>query len=253
MRSIVFCKRTIKEILRDPLSYIFCLGFPIVMLVIMTIVNSSIPKQAGLDIFKMNKLGPGMAFFGLSFIMIFTAIQVSTDRSTSLITRLHASPMTSVDFIIGYTLPVFVIAVLQVVITYIAAFIIGAVSDASLPVGYTCVSVLTLIPSMLLFIAFGLFFGTILNEKSAPGVCSIVVTVTGMLGGVWMPVDTMGGNILDISRAMPFYHGVQAARYTVAGELASVGKPLVITLVWALALYVVAVIIMDRKLKSDIR
>ena len=39
MKSIVFAKRTIKEILRDPLSYIFCLGFPLVMLIIMSIVD----------------------------------------------------------------------------------------------------------------------------------------------------------------------------------------------------------------------
>ena len=37
----VFAVRNVKEILRDPLSYIFALGFPVVMLIIMTIVNNS--------------------------------------------------------------------------------------------------------------------------------------------------------------------------------------------------------------------
>ena len=45
MRAMTFASRNIKEILRDPLSYIFCLGLPIVMLIVMTIVDSSIPAS----------------------------------------------------------------------------------------------------------------------------------------------------------------------------------------------------------------
>ena len=113
MRSIIFSKRTVKEILRDPLSYIFCLGFPIVMLIIMTIVDQSIPPEAAMTIFHIPNLAPGIAFFGLSFVMLFTCLQVSKDRSTALMLRLYASPMKSLDFIAGYTLPVLVLAYWQ--------------------------------------------------------------------------------------------------------------------------------------------
>ena len=54
MRIKAFCIRNIKELLRDPLSYIFCLGFPIIMVTIMTIVNNSIPKEAGIEILPDN-------------------------------------------------------------------------------------------------------------------------------------------------------------------------------------------------------
>ena len=72
MRSKTFAKRNIKEVLRDPLSYIFCLGFPIIMLIIMTFVNNSIPKEANMKIFNIEYLAPGIAVFGLTFIMLFT-------------------------------------------------------------------------------------------------------------------------------------------------------------------------------------
>lgn len=53
MRALVFGNRTFKEILRDPLSYIFCVGFPIVMLIVMSIVNDSIPAESGMTVFQL--------------------------------------------------------------------------------------------------------------------------------------------------------------------------------------------------------
>lgn len=252
MRSIIFAKRTVKEIIREPLSYIFCLGFPIIMLIVMTIVNKSIPAQAGMDIFSITKLAPGMAFFGFSFVMIFAAIQVSTDRSTSLIMRLHASPMKPFDFIAGYTMPMFVIAIIQSVICYAASFIVSAVTGSSLPAGGCLLSIVLMLPGMLLFISLGLLFGTIFSEKAAPGICSVIVTVSGMLGGIWMPVESMGGAILSISRCMPFYYGVKAARSAVAGDPGTAFPNFLITLAWAAGIYLLAVFCMGRKLKKDI-
>ena len=58
-RVLAFSGRNLKELLRDPLSYIFCLGFPLVMLVIMSIVNQSIPPEAGMTIFNIENLAGG--------------------------------------------------------------------------------------------------------------------------------------------------------------------------------------------------
>lgn len=58
MRGLIFAKRTAKEILRDPLTFIFCLGFPLVMLLIMTIVDRSIPTEIGMQIFHIHYLTP---------------------------------------------------------------------------------------------------------------------------------------------------------------------------------------------------
>ena len=75
-RMISFASRNIKELLRDPLSYIFCLGFPIVMLAAMTAINSMIPIDPTtgvktMDIFETSKLTPGIAVFGMSFVMLY--------------------------------------------------------------------------------------------------------------------------------------------------------------------------------------
>ena len=74
MKTKVFAVRNAREILRDPLSYVFALGFPVVMLVIMTIVNGSIPAEAGMKIFSLQNLAPAVVIFGYAFVMLFSAI-----------------------------------------------------------------------------------------------------------------------------------------------------------------------------------
>ncbi|MBQ3601808.1 MAG: ABC transporter permease [Lachnospiraceae bacterium] len=253
MRSIVFSKRTVKEILRDPLSYIFCLGFPIVMLIIMTIVDQSIPKEAGMEIFHINKLAPGIALFGLSFIMLFTCLQVSKDRSTAFILRLYASPMKSGDFIAGYTLPVLLLTVLQAMITFLTSVVIGNFVDYQFELINILVCILVLIPSALVFISFGIFFGTLLNDKAAPGICSIIITASSMLGGIWMDVDTIGGAFARFCHVLPFYQGVRSARLALEGSFGEMAKPALITFVYGIVIYIFAVFVLKRKMQQDIK
>lgn len=253
MKSFVFAKRTIKEILRDPLSYIFCLGFPLIMLVIMSVVDQSIPSQAQMTVFHIENLAPGIAYFGLTFVMLFTSIQISKDRTTALLLRLYASPMKPVDYILGYTLPVIILAAIQMVICFAAAFIVGICTDYSFSIGAILLSMLSLLPSVFLFIGFGLLFGVAVNEKAAPGLCSIIIACVGMIGGIWMDIDGLGGAIQKVANVLPFYHGVQLAKAPFNTGIKQVGTHLLVTLGFALVVYIIAVWIFQRKMKKDIK
>lgn len=252
MKSVVFGKRTFTEIVRDPLSYIFCLGFPLIMLILMSIINQSIPQEANMDVFQIQNLAPGIAVFGLTFVMLFTCLQVSKDRSTAFLIRLYASPIKPRDFIIGYTYPLIIIAILQSVITFIAAVIIGGVNDFSFSLVNILLCMLVLIPSAILFIGLGLFFATLLNEKAAPGICSIIITAACMLGGIWMDVDGIGGSLAKVCKALPFYHGVTAARMAISGNYSELLKPLLVIVAYAVIIYLLAVLIFKRKMQSDV-
>lgn len=252
MKSVVFGKRTFTEIVRDPLSYIFCLGFPLIMLILMSIINQSIPQEAGTVVFQIQNLAPGIAVFGLTFVMLFTCLQVSKDRSTAFLIRLYASPIKPRDFIIGYTYPLIIIAILQSLITFIAAVIIGGVNGYSFSFINILLCMLVLIPSAILFIGFGLFFATLLNEKAAPGICSILITAACMLGGIWMDVDGIGGILAKVCKALPFYHGVTAARMAISGNYSELLKPLLVIVAYAVVIYLFAVLIFKRKMQSDV-
>ena len=253
MKSKVFAVRTWKEIMRDPLSYIFCLGFPLVMLVIMSIIDKSIPAEAGMQVFHIRNLAPGIAYFGLTFVMLFTSIQVSKDRTTALLLRLYASPMKPVEYIFGYTMPVVVLAVVQMVICFTVSFVIGMCTGDSLGVTEMLLSMVALFPSVFLFAGFGILFGTLVNEKAAPGLCSILISAAGMIGGIWMDIDGLGGAIKTVARALPFYHGVSLARLPFGETTEGAMEHLLWTIVCGVLVYGLAVTVFRSKMKKDIR
>ncbi|MGN0441443.1 MAG: ABC transporter permease [Acutalibacteraceae bacterium] len=251
MRIKAFASRNIKELIRDPLSYIFCLGFPLVMLVIMSFIGQSIPKEAGNEVFTVQNQSAGTAVFGLAFVMLFSALLISKDRTSALLSRLFASPMKSVDFIIGYTLPLVIIAVAQLAVNFVSSLVIGAVMGESFDVLNMLLSMLVHIPTIFMFIGFGTIFGSLFNEKSSPGISSIIVSLAPILGGVWMPVDVMGGVILDIAKVFPFYHAVKASRTLLSGSGDGVALSVLYLAAWAAVVFTASIFVFKAKMRSE--
>lgn len=251
MKSSVFAGRVSKEVTRDPLSYIFCLGFPIIMLAIMSLIDSSIPAQANMTVFHIYNLAPGMAYFGLTFLMLFTGMLVSKDRSTALLLRLYASPMRAINYVIGYTLPMVILGCAQILICFGAAFVVGLCQGYTFDIVKMLISFLMLIPSLLMFIGVGILFGSAVGEKAAPGLCSIIISAVGMVGGIWMDIDGLGGVIKDVAQALPFYHGVQLARLPLTNNYDSFGVHMLWTVGFGIIFYVLAVVVFTSKMKKD--
>ncbi len=252
-RIKAFSLRNLKEIVRDPLSYIFCLGFPIVMLIVMTLVNDSIPPEAAMTIFRIDNLSGGIAVFGLTFIMLFCCLTVAKDRSGAFLVRLYATPMKSGDFIAGYLLPVSLIGLAQMLITFAASFVISLIADVELNLAGLLLAVLTLLPAMIMMISFGLLFGTLFSEKAAPGLCSIVISFASFLGGVWFDVEGTGGVLTDICNVLPFFHAVKAARLASALSFDGYLPHLLITLAYAAVITIAAIIVFKGKMKADLQ
>lgn len=248
-----FSSRNFKEIIRDPLSYIFCLGFPLVMLLVMTIINDSIPPQTGMTIFRIDNLAGGIAVFGLTFVMLFTCLNVAKDRSGAFLVRLYATPMRSGDFILGYVLPTSLLAVLQILITLAASFVVSLIVDVELNPFGLLLALLSLLPTIVMMIACGLLFGTVFSEKAAPGLCSIVISLASFLGGVWFDADGLGGVMLKICEVLPFYHAVKAARTATALDFGGYLPHLLITLAYSAVVTIAAVIVFKSKMKADLQ
>ena len=120
MRMLTFAKRNTKEILRDPINLFFGLGFPLVLILLLSAIQANIPVK----LFEIQHLTPGITVFGLSFMTLFSATIIAKDRSSSLLHRLYTTPLTPVDFILGYTFPIIPLALAQNIICYAAAFIL---------------------------------------------------------------------------------------------------------------------------------
>ena len=246
MKSIVFANRNFKELVRDPLSWIFCLGFPLVMLAIMTVINNSIPAEAGMTLFEIESLAPGIMIFGLTFVMLFACLLIAGDRNEAFLLRIFTSPMKSSDYIMGYIIPLIVLCFGQVVITLAASLILALASGDKLSIPNMLFSIVTAIPSMFMFIGFGLLFGTLFNKNAAPGLSSIIISFSGILGGIWMDVDTIGGTLADICKALPFYHCVKSARLAFGGDFSGSMCESGIVLIWAVVVVAVSIIVFKK-------
>ena len=251
-RSLVFTHRNLKELLRDPLSYIFCLGFPVVMLLVMTAINSMIPSGV-MDLFNIDKLAPGIAVFALSFIMLLATLSTSKDRAGAFLTRLFATPMRAYEFILGYILPLLLIALGQFAVTYTCSAVIGAVSGESLPIGGALLSCATLLPSALFFICVGLFFGTLFSDKSAPPCSSILISLCSIMGGIWFDLSTVpDDNFFGlVCRILPFSHATDAARAAISGDLGGIWIHLAVCSAWAIVFVAAAVAVFRWRMMSD--
>lgn len=171
MRLTAFASRNTKEILRDPLTFCFGLGFPVVLLLLLSAINSAIPEQAQMTMFNIDKLTPGITVFGMSFISLFSSMLIAKDRTTSFMMRLFTSPLKAHEFIIGYTLPLLPMTILQSAVCVVVAFFLG------LEVSVNILLMLAVnIPIAIVFISLGLLLGTLLNEKAVGGICGALLT-----------------------------------------------------------------------------
>ena len=63
MRILTLVNRNTKELLRDPLNLFFGLGFPLVLIFLLSAIQANIP----VPLFEIERLAPGITVFGLSF------------------------------------------------------------------------------------------------------------------------------------------------------------------------------------------
>ncbi|AEE91047.1 ABC-2 type transporter [Tepidanaerobacter acetatoxydans Re1] len=243
MKTLAFASRNSKEILRDRLNLAFGIGFPVVLLLLLTIIQSNIPVV----LFPIDQLTPGIAVFGLSFISLFSGLLIAKDRTSSFMLRLFTAPLTSSDFIFGYTLPLLPMAILQVAVCFAVAFFLGL--GVSINV---VLAIIVLTPAALLFIAIGLLCGSLFNEKQVGGVCGALLTnLSAWLSGTWFDLDLVGGAFKVVAGALPFVHAVKAGRAALSGNYSSIFPDLWWVIVYAVVIMVVAILVFTRKMNSD--
>lgn len=241
MKMQAFAQRNAKEILRDKLTVIFGLGFPLIVLLLLNIIQSNVPQE----LFPLKKLTPGIAVFGLSFISLFSATVMAKDRSSSLMLRLYTSPMRSSDYILGYTLPLLPMSIAQTAICYAAAIILGLEIKANI-----LLAIVVLIPAMVLFIAIGLICGAVLNDKQVGGICGALLTnLTAWLSDTWFDVSLVGGAFEKIANALPFIHAVKAGRAAYIGDYAAIMPELWWVIAYAVVCMAAAVAIFKKKMQ----
>ena len=243
MRMVTFAKRCCKEILRDPINLFFGLGFPLVLLLLL----SSLQKNIPVSLFEIDTLAPGITVFGLSFITMFSASLIAKDRETAFLQRLYTTPLTGFDFILGYMLPLLPIALGQAALCFLF----------SIPLGLTVrihiiYAIIGIIPMAVFNIALGLLCGSLLGTKQVGGVCGALLTnLSAYLSGVWFDLNLVGGFFEKIAYALPFVHAAEMEKALFRGDFQLAATHLLPVALYSAVVTVVAVLCFLRQMKKQ--
>lgn len=239
---ISFAKRCVKEILRDRLNVFFGLGFPLVLLVLLTTIGKNIP----VDLFEINSLVPAITVFGLSFMALFSATLVSKDRESSFLSRLYTSPLKAKDFILGYMLSLLPLAIGQTGICYIFAIPFGF--DFTMN---TVIAILFNIPIAVFNISIGLLCGSLLGVKQVGGVCGALLTnLSAWFSGVSFDVKQVGGFFEGVANFLPFIHAAEMGIAICNGSYIYAFSHLLPVTIYSILTLLLAILCFVRQMKS---
>ena len=207
---MAFAKRCTKEILRDPLNLAFGLGFPLVLLLLLSALQANIP----VSLFEIDTLTPGITVFGLSFMTLFSASLIAKDRESAFLQRLYTTPMRGMDFILGYMLPILPIALGQALVCYLFAIPLGLTFGVNV-----IYAVIGIIPMAIFNISLGLLCGSLLGVKQVGGICGALLTnLSAWLSGVWFDLELVGGFFEKRAYMLPFVHAVEMEKALFSGD-----------------------------------
>ena len=243
MRMLTFAKRNAKEILRDPLNLGFGLGFPLVLLVLLSALQRNIP----VSLFEIDTLTPGITVFGLSFMTLFSATLVAKDRESAFLQRLYTTPLKGFEFIIGYMLPLLPIALAQTVICYLFAIPLGLTVSANI-----IYAVIGIIPMAVFNIALGLLFGSIFGVKQVGGICGALLTnLSAWLSGVWFDLKLVGGFFEKLANALPFFRAAEAEKALFGGNSELAFSHILPIIIYCISITAVAVFFFLKQMKKQ--
>jgi len=241
MRILNFAKRNFKEIIRDPLSIIFSVLLPLILLFVFKQIN--IPSES----YELHNFTPGIVVFGFSFISLFTAMLISKDRTTSLLIRLGISPMKPIEYILGYILSIIPIIIIQNTLFFILAIILGLSFSINI-IWAIFISIVIAI----LFIAIGIIIGSLFSEKASSGISSIIVQLLCFTSGMYFPRELLGDVFSKICEFLPFESCVTIIKGIMNNNLEIISaRNIVVFCTYTIVILVISVIVFKKKMISD--
>ena len=234
--------RNFKEMLRDPISMGLEIGIPAGFLVIFWALGRSLEDESFLT---TTMLVPGIAVFGFAFLVMFSAMMLSRDRESALLSRLLTAPLKPRDFILSYSLPYIPVVILQMAL----CFGIGALLGLEI-LGNAGLAFLILLVMGIGCVELGMILGLLFTANQVSGVGSAIITLVALLGGIWIDLGTIGGVFYRVGNALPFAHAINGARAVMAygAGFSSIATDFYWVLGYTLAFFVLGIFLFRRRM-----
>ena len=150
-------------------------------------------------------VGLGMTIMFLMMSAVISTGAILEERQHGTWRRVLAAPVTRLQVLLGYLLGFLVVAFLQFIVLAVVQHFLFKVNWGNL---------MLLLPFTALFLtcamALGLAIaGVVRTYQQQASVSSLVMTASGMLSGIFWPIEAMPAVMQNIAKAMPQYWAMQ--------------------------------------------
>jgi ABC transporter DrrB family efflux protein len=182
--------------------------------------------------------------FGFVMVMFSSAMILSRDRETSLLTRLLTTPLRSSDFVSAYSLPYLLVAAVQALVLLAVGAVLGLEMNGSIVLVALVFAVMAVF-----YVALGMVLGAVLTVGQTSGAYAVVLILT-IFGGAWFDIEDIGGVFSAIGDVLPFKHALDASRAVIAdgAGLSDIAGDLTWIVAYALVAVAAAVALFRRRM-----
>jgi ABC-2 type transport system permease protein len=213
-----------RRAMRNGRFMIFSIAFPVLLFLLYVGIWSNGDK-AVTGILMVN-----MTSFGALSAALFAGGRVALERSVGWQRQLRLTPLSGGGYLTAKGITGMLLALPAVILVPLVGVVVEGVSlDAA---GWLRVTIgiwLAVIP----FALIGLLIGQVGTPDSMQPIMSLTMMTMSMLGGVFIPIDSMPGWLLKVAHVLPSYWLGQVGRGAVTSNLSvNLGQAVLVLAVW---------------------
>jgi len=210
-------------------------------------LNTS-PLHLEAEITFIDFIAPGIIVFGLLILIPTSATMMVRDKEKGFLARLMTTPTRPLDFISGYSLCLFAVAIVQIIIFMVVARLFGM--DI---VGNAGLAFFTFALTGLCCIGIGMIIASLTKSENQAAPFSWLISMPmAMLSGSWFSIDFMPSWLRDFAHAFPFSHAIEASRDIInrGTGLGSVTTDLLFLVIWTVVVFAAGTVLFRRSMAS---
>lgn len=238
--SIGYLTLELRRALRAPGTLLFTIGFPAGFYLLEMMLFSDIADGVAAN-YPLSIM-VGMTAWGVMTAGLLIGTRVVNERTAGWQRQLRLTPLSGAGFLVGKVAVGMGVALPTAVVVPVVAVLVEGVQLT--PTGWFHAVVLVWLGS-LPFAILGLLIGQVANKDNVQNFVIMSMLLLAMLGGLFVPLDTLPPWWTDVARLVPSYWLAEIGR---AGVLPGHGLlvPALVLAGWALALSLAVVLRYQR-------
>jgi ABC-2 type transport system permease protein len=208
-------------------------------------LNTS-PIHLESEITYIDFIAPGIIIFGILILIPTSARMMVRDKEKGFLARLLTTPTRPWEFISAYSLCLFAVAIAQIIIFIVIAYLMGM--DI---VGSAGLVFLVFALTALCCIGIGMIISSLTKtENQADPLSWIIAMPLAMLSGCWFSLEMMPSWLQSIAYAFPFAHAIDASRsILIRGTgVEAVSTDFLFLVIWTVIVFLAGIILFRRRM-----